>query len=90
MARTARAKLHRPCLDADLSHKALWLRVFELGGMSASHRVEASLCGGLQPSIYDDGVTVRARKRRFIALGSDHFVTHPDDADSVSAVDGAR
>ncbi len=65
--------------DADLSHSELWLRYFELGGMSSSLQLEAFLYGALQPSPHDHDVLAHALNERFVELGQGHPVPYFDD-----------
>ena len=66
--------------DAGLSHGELWLRYFELGGMSNTMELEAFLYGVLQPSAHDREVIAQALNERFVELGGNHPVpyTEPD------------
>lgn len=65
--------------DAKLSHGELWLRYFELGGMSTALEVEAFLYGALQPSIHDHDVIAHALNERFVELGGNHPVPYLED-----------
>jgi len=58
--------------DACLSHSDLWLRYFELGGMSNALELEAILFGALQPSPHDREVIAQALNERFVELGGNH------------------
>jgi len=72
--------------DAGLSHSDLWLRYFELGGMSNAVELEAFLYGALQPSAHDREVIAQALNERFVELGGNHPVPHPEtDADRRAA-----
>jgi hypothetical protein len=62
--------------EAGLSHAELWLRYFELGGMSTGFDVEAFLYGVLAPSDYDHDVIAQALNERFAELGGDHPVPY--------------
>jgi len=62
--------------EAGLSHGALWLRYFELGGMSTGTEVEAILGGVLVPSDDDHDVIALALNERFADLGMDHPVPY--------------
>ena len=57
---------------AGLSHSDLWLRYFELGGMSNALELEAILFGALQPSPHDREVIAQALNERFVELGGNH------------------
>jgi hypothetical protein len=62
--------------EAGLSHGELWLRYFELGGMSTGFDVEAFLYGVLAPSNHDHDVIAQALNERFAELGGDHPVPY--------------
>jgi hypothetical protein len=62
--------------DAGLSHGDLWLRYFELGGMSNAMELEAFLYGALQPSAHDREVIAQALNERFVELGGNHPVPY--------------
>ena len=64
--------------DAGLTHGELWLRYFELGGMSNALQVEAFCYGALQPSAHDHDVIAHALNERFTELGKDHPVAYSD------------
>ncbi len=68
--------------DAGLSHGELWLRYFELGGMSNALQVEAFCYGALRPSAHDHDVIAHALNERFRELGRDHPVAYSDDGGS--------
>jgi hypothetical protein len=51
-----------------MSHGELWLRYFELGGMSTALQVEAFMYGALVPSTHDHDVLALALNERFIEL----------------------
>jgi hypothetical protein len=57
------------CQEAGLSHGELWLRYFELGGMSAGFELEGILCGVLAPSAYDHDIIALAINERLVELG---------------------
>jgi hypothetical protein len=57
------------CQDAGLSLGELWLRYFELGGMSAGFELEAFLKGLQVPSVYDHDVIALAINERLVELG---------------------
>jgi hypothetical protein len=65
--------------DALLSHGELWLRYFELGGMSTAFEVEAFLYGALRPSTHDRDLIAHALNERFVELGGNHPVPYADD-----------
>ncbi len=64
--------------EADLSRGELWLRYFELGGMSTAFQVEAFLYGALQPTPHDHDVLAHALNERFVELGGNHPVPYAD------------
>ena len=65
--------------DALLSHGELWLRYFELGGMSTALEVEAYLYEALEPSPHDRDLIAHALNERFVELGGNHPVRYTDD-----------
>jgi hypothetical protein len=70
--------LDRFRLDAGLSHGELWLRYFELGGMSTAIQLEAILYGALAPSSRDHDMIAHALNERFVELGGNHPVPYAD------------
>jgi hypothetical protein len=64
--------------EAKLTHAELWLRYFELGGMSSGLDVEAFLCGIGEPDDHDHDVIAHALNERFAELGGDHPVAYAD------------
>ncbi len=64
--------------DAGLSHGDLWMRYFELGGMSSAMELEAFLYGVLQPSAHDREVIAQALNERFVELGGNHPVPYSE------------
>lgn len=60
--------------EAGLSHGELWLRYFELGGMSTGFELEAFLFGVLAPSDHDHDVIAHALNERFVELGQSYPV----------------
>jgi hypothetical protein len=65
--------------DALLSHGELWLRYFELGGMSTALEVEAFLYEALEPSPHDRDLIAHALNERFVELGGNHPVRYADE-----------
>jgi len=65
--------------DAGLSHGELWLRYFELGGMSTGFELEAFLYGVLTPTPHDHDIIAHAINERFSELGGDHPVPYLED-----------
>lgn len=63
-------------LDAGLSHGDLFLRYFELGGMSSALELEAFLYGALEPSAHDREVMAHALNERFVEMGGNHPVPY--------------
>jgi len=69
--------------NAELSRDELWLRYFELGGMSTAVELEAFLYGALEPSAHDREMIAHALNERFVELGRNHPVPYSEsDADS--------
>lgn len=66
-------------LRAQLTHGELWLRYFELGGMSSALELEAILYGALEPSPHDHDVIAHALNERFVELGGNHPVSYAKD-----------
>jgi hypothetical protein len=66
--------------DALLSHGELWLRYFELGGMSTAFEMEAFLYGALEPSPHDRDLIAHALNERFVELGGNHPVPYAEDS----------
>jgi hypothetical protein len=67
--------------DALLSHDELWLRYFELGGMSTALEVEAFVYGVLNPSRHDGDLLAHALNERFVELGGNHPVPYSEDGE---------
>jgi hypothetical protein len=63
---------------AGLSHGDLFLRYFELGGMSTAIQLEAILYGALQASPHDEELIAHALNERFVELGGNHLVPYPE------------
>lgn len=80
MAGQLSALLDRARRDAGLSHGALFLRYFELGGMSSALQVEAFVYGALKPSAHDHDVLALALNERFVELGASPPVRYSDDS----------
>jgi len=78
MGRQLSDSLDQARRDAGLSHGELWLRYFELGGMSSALQVEAFLYGALLPSPHDHDVVAHALNERFVELGGNHPVAYSD------------
>ncbi len=76
--------------DAALSHGELWLRYFELGGMSTGLQLEAYCYGALEPSRHDHDVIAHALNERFVELGGNHPVPYVEDTERGSDNDGER
>jgi hypothetical protein len=79
VARAASDLLDRARRDAGLSYGELYLRYFELGGMSSSVELEAFCFGALEPSAHDHDVLVHALNERFSELGRNHPVRYSED-----------
>jgi len=71
--------LEQARLDVGLSHRELWFRYFELGGMSTALEVEAILYAALAPTVHDHDLLATALNERFSELGGDHPVAYSDD-----------
>jgi hypothetical protein len=79
--------MHEPSVDSldvfrqesGLSHAELWLRYFELGGMSTGVELEAYLYGFLAPSAHDHDVIAHALNERFVELGAKYPVSYSAD-----------
>jgi hypothetical protein len=65
--------------EARLSHGELWLRYFELGGMSTGFELETFLYGLVTPTSHDHDVIAHALNERFSELGGDHPVAYLGD-----------
>lgn len=65
--------------SAGLSHGDLWLRYFELGGMSSAFELQAILYGALLPTVHDHDVIAHALNERFVELGGNHPVPYDGD-----------
>jgi len=61
------------------SHGELWMRYFELGGMSTALQLEAFLYGALRPTANDYDVVAHALNERFVELGGNHPVAYSED-----------
>jgi len=66
-------------LDLGLSHGELWLRYFELGGMSNALTAEGICYGALVPSSIDHDTLAHALNERCVELGGNHPVPYPAD-----------
>jgi hypothetical protein len=64
------------CREAGLSYGELWLRYFELGGMSAGFELEAFVHGLRAPSAYDHDIIALAINERLVELGGHHAVPY--------------
>jgi hypothetical protein len=71
--------------DAALSHGELWLRYFELGGMSTGLQLEAFLYGALEPTGHDHDVIAHALNERFVEMGGNHPVPYVEDGPAAVA-----
>jgi len=65
--------------DAGLTLGDLWMRYFELGGMSTVVEFEAFLLGALEPTNHDHDVIAHALNERFAELGGNHPVPYTND-----------
>ena len=75
-------------IDAALSHGELWLRYFELGGMSTGLQLEAYLYGALPPSRHDHDIIAHALNERFVELGGNHPVPYAADGGESATDEG--
>jgi hypothetical protein len=75
-------------IDAALSHGDLWLRYFELGGMSTGLQLEAYLYGALRPTGHDHDIIAHALNERFVELGGNHPVPYAEDTVREAVRDG--
>jgi hypothetical protein len=80
MAERTTDELDRARQDAGLSHEELWVRYFELGGMSTAVELEAFLYGALHPSVHNHDIVAHALNERFVELGGNHPVPYLEDA----------
>ncbi len=65
--------------DASLTNGQLWLRYFELGGMSSALQLEACLHGALVAANHDHDLIAHALNERFVELGGNHPVPYRAD-----------
>ena len=65
-------------LDAGLTESDLWLRYFELGGMSPPATVESFMDGTTEPTDRDHDVLAQALNERFTELGRNHPVPYSE------------
>ena len=79
MARLSGDGLDQARQVAKLSLHELWLRCFELGGMSSALEVEAYLFGALEPTAHEHDVLAHALNERFSELGGDHPIPYADE-----------
>jgi hypothetical protein len=71
--------MERARLDAGLSQEELWMRYFELGGMSTALEVDALLHWALLPTVHDHDLLAHALNERFVELGGNHPVAYLED-----------
>jgi len=57
----------------------LWMRYFELGGMSTLPELEGYLLGALEPTAHDHDVIAHALNERCVELGGNHPVPYTAD-----------
>ena len=69
MARSSTSDLEQGRIDSGLTHGELFLRYFELGGMSTALQLEGFLYDALQPSAHDHDVIAHALNERFVEFG---------------------
>lgn len=66
----------------------LFLRYFELGGMSSALELEAFLYHALEPSIHDHDLVAHALNERYVELGGNHPVPYWTDGSGPDRVHG--
>ena len=76
--------LDRARREAGLSHGELWMRYFEMGGMSTALELEGFLYGALRPSANDYNVVAHALNERFVELGGNHPVAYSEDVSNAT------
>jgi hypothetical protein len=69
--------------EAGLSHGELWLRYFELGGMSSALELQAFLYGAMLPDDHDSDVIALALNERFKELGGTQSVAYRIDISAI-------
>jgi hypothetical protein len=79
MTKSSTSDLEQGRIESGLTHGELFLRYFELGGMSSSLQLEAFLYDALQPSVHDHDVIAHALNERFVELGGNHPVPYWSD-----------
>jgi hypothetical protein len=87
MAEESPDVLDRARRSAGLSHGELWLRYFELGGMSSALELQAFLYGALKPTPHDHDVVAHALNERFVELGGNHPVPYMEDTGTLGSGD---
>ncbi len=80
MTSSARSDLEQGRIDAGLTLGELFVRYFELGGMSSPIQVEAFLYEALEPSAHDHDIVAHALNERFVELGGNHPIRYATDA----------
>lgn len=73
---TPTSVLEQARIDVGLSHRDLWFRYFELGGMSTALELEAYLLNALTTTDHDRDLVATALNERFSELGGDHPVPY--------------
>jgi len=76
VADTLDDRLNVARIDAGLSVDELWLRYFELGGMSGAIELEAHLYGALAATDHNHDLIAHALNERFRELGLEHPVPY--------------
>jgi hypothetical protein len=66
-------------IGSGLSIGELFLRYFEMGGMSTEFQLEAFLYRALEPSSHDHDVIAYALNERYVELGGNHPVPYWSD-----------
>lgn len=79
MNKSSSSDLEQGRISSGLTHGELFLRYFELGGMSSALQLEAFLYDALRPSAHDHDVVAHALNERFVEMGGNHPVPYRSD-----------
>ncbi len=79
MANPPTTDLEQARINAGLTHGELFLRYFELGGMSSALQVEAYLYEALEPTSHDHDIVAHALNEKFVEMGDNHPVPYRAD-----------
>ena len=80
MYRAGTAEMNRARIELGLTCDQLWLRYFELGGMTPALELEAILHGAFGATAVDSDRIAHALNERFSELGLNHPVPYPTDS----------